>query len=43
MILAYAQADGPLSEEDGAFRVVLPGAEGKQNPRMVVEIQAELK
>jgi len=40
VILAYAQSDGPLTEDDGAFRMVLPGEEGKLNVRMIVEIQA---
>lgn len=39
IILAYARADGDLTEEDGAFRLVLPGAEGKLNARMLVELQ----
>ena len=40
VILAYAQADGPLASDDGTFRMVLPGEEGKLNVRMIVEIQA---
>lgn len=40
VIVAYAQADGPLTEEDGAFRMVLPEEGGKLNLRMLVEIQA---
>ncbi len=40
VIVAYAQADGPLTEDDGAFRMVLPEEEGKLNVRMLVEIQA---
>jgi DMSO/TMAO reductase YedYZ molybdopterin-dependent catalytic subunit len=39
MIVAYAAENGPLSDQDGAFRIVLPGAEGKLNPRMLVELQ----
>ena len=39
VILAHARADGDLAEEDGDFRMVLPGAEGKLNPRMLVELQ----
>lgn len=39
-LVAYARADGPLSEEDGAFRMVLPDQEGKLNPRELVEIIA---
>ena len=38
-LLAYGRADGPLAEEDGIFRMVLPDQEGKLNPRQVVEIQ----
>jgi hypothetical protein len=40
VIVAYAQADGPLTKDDGAFRMVLPEEEGKSNVRMLVEIQA---
>ncbi|MCB9420026.1 MAG: molybdopterin-dependent oxidoreductase [Ardenticatenaceae bacterium] len=40
VIVAYAQADGPLAAEDGTFRMVLPEEEGKLNVRMLVEIQA---
>jgi hypothetical protein len=39
VILAYARVDGDLAEEDGSFRLVLPGAEGKLNVRMLVELQ----
>lgn len=39
IILAYARADGDLTEEDGSFRLVLPNAEGKLNARMLVELQ----
>jgi hypothetical protein len=39
VIVAYAQADGELSADDGAFRMVLPGAEGKLNVRMLTELQ----
>ena len=39
VIVAYAQADGDLSADDGSFRMVLPGAEGKLNVRMMVELQ----
>jgi DMSO/TMAO reductase YedYZ molybdopterin-dependent catalytic subunit len=38
-LVAYAQADGPLAEEDGAFRMVLPDQEGKLNPRDLVELR----
>jgi DMSO/TMAO reductase YedYZ molybdopterin-dependent catalytic subunit len=39
-LVAYARLDGPLAEEDGAFRMVLPDQEGKLNPRMLTEIIA---
>jgi hypothetical protein len=39
VIVAYARADGDLTEEDGSFRMVLPGAEGKLNVRMLTELQ----
>lgn len=39
ILVAYARADGELAAEDGAFRMVLPGAEGKLNVRMLVELQ----
>jgi hypothetical protein len=39
VIVAYALADGDLSADDGSFRMVLPGAEGKLNVRMLVELQ----
>jgi len=38
-IVAYAQANGELTADDGAFRVVLPGQEGKLNVRMLIELQ----
>ncbi len=37
-LVAYAQVDGPLGEEDGTFRMVLPDQEGKLNPRDLVEL-----
>jgi hypothetical protein len=39
-LVAYATVDGPLGEEDGSFRMVLPDQEGKLNPRQLVEIIA---
>ena len=40
VIVAYANADGSdLSSDDGAFRMVLPNAEGKLNVRQLVELQ----
>jgi hypothetical protein len=40
MIVAYATKDGAMTKEDGSFRIVLPGGEGKMNPRLLVEVQA---
>lgn len=37
--VAYATVGGELSADDGAFRIVFPGAEGKLNLRMLVELQ----
>jgi DMSO/TMAO reductase YedYZ molybdopterin-dependent catalytic subunit len=39
VILAYAEADGPLPGDSGPFRMVLPGEAGNLNVRMVVEIE----
>ena len=39
VIVAYQTVDGAMAAEDGSFRMVLPGAEGKLNLRMLVEIQ----
>lgn len=39
VIVAYATADGDLTADDGSFRMVLPGAEGKLNVRMLSELQ----
>ncbi len=38
-LVAYAQADGPLTDEDGTFRMVLPDQEGKLNVRMLATLQ----
>jgi DMSO/TMAO reductase YedYZ molybdopterin-dependent catalytic subunit len=38
-LVAYAQADGPLTAEDGTFRMVLPDQEGKLNLRMLTTLQ----
>lgn len=40
MLVAYAQANGPLAADEGTFRIVLPDQGGKLNPRMLVEIDA---
>jgi DMSO/TMAO reductase YedYZ molybdopterin-dependent catalytic subunit len=37
-LVAYAQADGPLTAEDGHLRMVLPDQEGKLNVRQLVEL-----
>jgi DMSO/TMAO reductase YedYZ molybdopterin-dependent catalytic subunit len=39
-MVAYARADGPLSDTEAPFTMVLPGQEGKMNARMVVQIVA---
>ena len=39
VIVAYQTADSVLAAEDGSFRMVLPGEEGKLNVRMLAEIQ----
>ena len=38
-LVAYARIDGPLADDEGAFRMVLPDQEGKLNPRKLVEIR----
>lgn len=38
-LVAYEQGGNPLSADDGTFRMVLPGQEGKLNVRQLVEIQ----
>lgn len=38
-LVAYARVDGDLTSDDGAFRIVMPGAEGKLNLRIMVELQ----
>jgi hypothetical protein len=39
VIVAYATVDGSLTEDDGTFRMVLPGEEGKLNLRMLIELK----
>jgi len=39
VLVAYAQAGGPLAAEDGLLRMVVPDGEGKMNVRMLVELQ----
>jgi hypothetical protein len=39
-IVAYGTVDGPLTADDGTFRMVLPKGEGKMNVRQLVEIVA---
>lgn len=41
VIVAYAKIDEPLSKDDGAFRMVLPGEEGKLNLRILIELFVE--
>jgi DMSO/TMAO reductase YedYZ molybdopterin-dependent catalytic subunit len=38
-LVAYARADGPLADDEGTFRMVLPDQEGKLNPRDLVELR----
>ncbi len=38
-IVAYSTADGYMTDDDGSFRMVLPGQEGKLNPRHLVELR----
>jgi hypothetical protein len=38
-LVAYARVAGPLAEDEGAFRMVLPGQEGKLNPRHLVALR----
>lgn len=37
-LVSFARADGPLVEDEGPFRMVLPDQEGKLNPRQIAEI-----
>lgn len=39
-LVAFARVDGPLADDEGPFRMVLPDQEGKMNPRQLVEIIA---
>lgn len=43
VLVAYAAADGELAAEDGTFRMVLPGEEGKLNVRMLAGLEVETK
>lgn len=38
-LVAYAQANGPLTADDGNFRMVLPDQEGKLNVRMLAKLE----
>ena len=38
-LVAYGRVDGPLADDDGTFRMVLPNQEGKLNPRDIVELR----
>jgi len=37
-VLAYSLLDGPISNDEGPFRMVLPGQVEKLNPRKVVKL-----
>jgi len=39
-LVAYARADGPLADDEGTFRMVVPDQGGKLNTRMLVEVDA---
>jgi hypothetical protein len=39
VIVAYATVDGDLTADDGTFRMVLPGEEGKLNVRILEELK----
>jgi hypothetical protein len=39
VIVAYETVDGSLTEDDGTFRMVLPGEEGKLNILMLAELK----
>lgn len=39
-LVAYARVDGPLADDEGPFRMVLPDQEGKLNARQLAEIVA---
>ena len=43
ILVAYAKTEEPLSKDDGTFRMVLPGEEGKLNLRILAEIFVEYK
>jgi hypothetical protein len=38
VLVAYATAEGDLTQDDGTFRMVLPGEPGNQNVRMLTEL-----
>ncbi len=38
-LVAYARADGPLAEDEGPFRMVLPAQEGKMNVRILSRLE----
>jgi hypothetical protein len=39
-LVAYARVDGPLADDEGTFRMVVPDQGGKMNPRILIEIDA---
>lgn len=38
-LVSYARVDGPLPEEEGPFRMVIPGDDGKINVRQLTTLQ----
>ena len=38
-LVSYARADGPLAEDEGPFRMVIPGNDGKVNVRQLTTLQ----
>lgn len=39
VIVAYSQKDGPLANDEGNFRMVIPGEAGSLNLRMLIELR----
>jgi len=40
VVVVYAEVDEHLAEDDGLFRMVLPGEEGKLSVRKLIQIEA---
>jgi len=38
-LVSYARVDGPLVEDEGPFRMVIPGDDGKINVRQLITLQ----